>query len=164
MKFITHINQALICFALLFAIAETANAATPKGDQLIALVDGTVVPLVQSYITATNNIAFDVVIIEDASLRKKLLAKYIKLGKWLKFEPKDAVTFKVGKGGGVYYDKATGEAVDVNTFDVISREKNQCVVRWGRILSSVCGFTKIVTLNFTDNKWVVVGVKLETVS
>jgi len=60
--------------------------------------------------------------------------------------------------------KATGEAVDVNTFDVISSEKKQCVVRWGRILSSVCGFTKIVTLNFTDNKWVVVGVKLETVS
>ena len=164
MKFITHINQPLICFALFFAIAETANAATPKGDQLIALVDGTVLPLVQSYIAATNNIAFDVVIVKDAALRKKLSEKYAKMGKWLTFESENDIVFKSNYGGGVNFDKKTDKAVNVNRFEVIAGQENKCSVRWGRELSSLCAFTKIVTLAFTNDKWVIVDVKLETVS
>jgi hypothetical protein len=165
MKFITSISRLLICFAFLFAIAEIARAKTPENDHLAVLVDGTVVPLVRSYSAATNQGPFfDVVIIENSTLRNKLSEKYIKLNKWLKFEPKDGVVFKVSKGGGIYIHKATGQAVYVNTFDVIASKENKNSVRWVRIISGLGGFTKIVTMFISDNKWTIVDVKLETVS
>ena len=165
MKFITSISRLLICFAFLFAIAEIARAKTPENDQLAVLVDGTVVPLVRSYSAATNQGPFfDVVIIENSTLRKKLSEKYIKLNKWLKFEPKDGVVFKVSKGGGIYIHKATGQAVYVNTFDVIASKENKNSVRWVRIISGLGGFTKIVTMVISDNKWTIVDIKLEIVS
>jgi hypothetical protein len=164
MKSITHINRALICFVLLFAIAGTTNAAPLKDDQLIALVIGTVVPLVQSYITATNNIAFDVVLIKDAALRKVLSEKYAKMGKWLNFESENDIIFKSNYGGGVNFDKKTDKAVNVNRFEIIASQGNKCSVRWSRELGSLSAFSKIVTLVFSDNKWVIADVKLETVS
>jgi hypothetical protein len=165
MKFIIGISRALICFTLLFAVAEIARAKIPENDQLVVLVNGTVVPLVRSYSTATNQGPFfDVVIVENPTLRKELSEKYGKLSKWLKFEPKDGVVFKVSKGGGIYIHKATGQAVYVNTFDVIASKENKNSVRWVRDISSLGGFTKIVTMVFSDDKWTVVDVKLETVS
>jgi predicted nucleotidyltransferase len=67
---------------------------------MAVLVDGTVLPMVRSYsVTAINkqDSDFDVVIVENATVRKKLSAKYAKFDEWLKFEPEDAVVFKVKK-------------------------------------------------------------------
>lgn len=165
MKFILYIRRKLICFVLLFAISATANATIPTNDQIIALVDGTIFPLVQSYSVATNQDPFfDVVIIKDDVIRKKLSEKYIKLNKWLKFESENGVTFNTNKNGGTYIHKATGRIVYVNTFDVIASKENKCSVRWVRTISSLGSFTKIVSLVFSDNRWTIADIKLETVS
>jgi hypothetical protein len=163
-KSIEHVNRALVCFVLLFTISGNTNAALLKNDQLIALVDGTLAPLIKSYIPATNNIAFDVVLIKDAGLRKELSKKYAKISKWLAFESENDLAFISNYGGGENVDKKTDKVVYVNRFEVLSSQRNKCTVRWSRELGSLCAFSKIVTLVFRDNKWGVAGITLETVS
>jgi hypothetical protein len=155
---------------LLFAIAQTAAATIPESDQLSALIEGAILPSVQSSFndTGTNKIlGFNVVIIGDAVLKKNLSEKYVKYSTRLKFESEDAIifrSFKKGKQAEGYFHKATGQPVCVNRFEVISSKENRCYVKWSNDYASLGGFTKIVTLTFSDNKWVVVEVKLKTVS
>jgi hypothetical protein len=161
MKLTSLISCALTCFTLSFLIAETANAKMPEGNQTVVLVDGAVLPLVRSYsATAKENSAFDVVIVADAALRKKLSEKYGKFDKWLKFEPDDAIVSRKN----VYIHKASNREVYVNRFDVVSDEKKVCVVEWSRTISSIGGFTKTITLTFSEGGWIISEIKLKAVS
>jgi hypothetical protein len=47
---------------------------------------------------------------------------------------------------------------------VTSVEKNKSVVQWARTISSIGGFTKSVTLSFSDGAWVISEIKLDAVS
>lgn len=165
MKFVSH----FLCFVLLLAIAQTVTAKTPEFDQLCALVDGIFLPFLQCNTNGTmtnKSSGFDVVIVDNAALKKKLSEKYIAFSKCFKFESKDAVFWRAGTNGQAegYIHKATGQLVCVDRFEVVSTKENKWLFRWSNVYASLGGFTKIVTLSFTDNKWVVVGVKLETVS
>jgi len=166
MKSIPFINCVLTFFTLLLLMAKSANAQLPARAQMVGLIDGALLsmiqPMVQSTNAATSGNFFEVVIIEDATLRKELSPKYAKFDKWLKFEPENAITYDDKRN--TYVHKATNCQIYVNRFNVIGQDKDKCLVGWTRTLSSLGGFTKTVTLTFSKGAWIISEIILKAVS
>ena len=152
------LNEASIAIdGVRIVSGATTRRDAPDAPQLL----GTIVPLVRGYGPRTNISApLDVVIVTNAPARSKLSADYSKLNDSLKFENEDGVFFD----GQAYVHKPSKTRSYVSTFVVISRDRDQCVVEWNRVISSVGGTTKTVTMRLVDGKWKVTEIKLKSVS
>ena len=143
------------------SFAEGTNASAPQKDQLMALVDGAVLPMVKTYSSQTNTSGnFDVIVIDDQDTCLQLRDKYSRWSNWMKFETADSVIVK----DGVYVHKATNHRVYVNRFVLLGRSEHKCEVQWTRVIASLGGFSKRITLIWKHNAWKVADVKLISVS
>jgi hypothetical protein len=169
MKFLPH----LLCLVFLLTATQAVAAEAIKIDQMYALVDGTILKFLRcntNEISTTNSSSYIAIVVDDAALRNQLSKRYVAFNECFKFKAESEIFFQMGKKGRSdgyegYIDKATRKHVSgANRFEVVSAEEKKCRVRWSFEYASLGGFTKIVTLVFKDNKWVVVDVQQETVS
>lgn len=161
MKIITLLKYALLCFLMAPVLSHAETPRSLSDSQIISLVNGVISPLVQNYVNKEKvNSALDVVIIDDANLRKELTRRFKPLEQCLKFEPESAVVFK----GGRYTHKTSGRRAYVNNFKMIDQTNSECAVEWVRTSSSLGGASHTITLKRSNGVWIIANKKLEAQS
>lgn len=161
MKTKGFLRWIVVCVTFVSIIAEAAEAENLEQEQMAVLVEGTVLPIVQSY-CATNKAtsSFDVVILKDTNLQKQLSERFKTNADCLTFESEKAIVIRDGTN----VHKAKNREAYVSKFIVINQTKEKCVVEWTRTISSLSGFSKTVILTYSNGAWKVSSIKLKAVS
>jgi hypothetical protein len=151
----------LIMAALLPYVSHSADALNES--QFLALVDKTIIEMMRSWPSEyERGSSIDVLVVKDEVLRDRLTKKYQQFEKWLKFENEGAVVFDKKSQSNVH--KASKKDVYLNEFSLEKQNAATSTIRWNRIISSLGGFSKTVTMKLIDGKWDVTEIKLDSVS
>jgi hypothetical protein len=148
----------LFCYCAATSYSRQSNDFEHSGF-LIEVLNTTIVPMVKSYCGPHEKDPSDVVIIEDGKLRAKLAETYMNLNQCLRFNTSKNVVYRKK----AYFYKPAKREVYVNTYRVESLDDKTCIVDWTRTITSLAGFSKKVTLSYSNGKWQVTGIELDSV-